>query len=90
VLVGLNRLSGRKPHVADAAHEPTVTVILPVHNEARRIAEKVRNLLELDYPHAKLQILVIGDACTDDSLERASAAGGGLVETIPLTTRAAR
>jgi hypothetical protein len=45
VLVGLNRLSGRKPHVADAAHEPTVTVILPVHNEARRIAEKVRNLL---------------------------------------------
>ncbi|MBC8025547.1 MAG: glycosyltransferase [Steroidobacteraceae bacterium] len=90
MLVGFNRLLGRKPHVADPAFEPTVTVILPVHNEARRIEEKVRNLLALDYPHGKLQVLVIGDACTDDSLERARAAGGGLVDTIPLATRAGK
>ena len=90
MLVGFNRLSGRKPHVADPAFEPTVTVILPVHNEARRIAEKVHNLLALDYPHAKLQLLVIGDACTDDSLARARAAGGGLVDAIPLATRAGK
>ena len=90
MLVGFNRLLGRKSHVADPAFEPTITVILPVHNEARRIAEKVRNLLELDYPHGKLQLLVIGDACTDGSLERARAAGGDLVVTIPLATRAGK
>jgi glycosyltransferase involved in cell wall biosynthesis len=90
VLVGFNRLLGRNPHAASPGYEPTVTVILPVHNEAGRIAEKVRNLLELDYPHTKLQILVIGDACTDDTLERARLAGGGLVETIPLATRAGK
>lgn len=87
--MGLNRLLGRRPHAA-GEFEPTVTVILPVHNEARRIGEKVRNLLELDYPHDKLQILVIGDACTDDTLERARDAGGSLVETIPLATRAGK
>jgi glycosyltransferase involved in cell wall biosynthesis len=90
VLVTVNRVLGRAPHAGDPSFEPTVTVILPVHNEARRIAEKVRNLLELDYPHAKLQLLVIGDACTDDTLERARAAGGGLVEVIPLATRAGK
>jgi hypothetical protein len=90
VLVGFNRLLGRKPHAGDAAFEPTVTIILPVHNEARRIAEKVRNILDLDYPHQKLQVLVIGDACTDDTLDRAKAAGGNLVEVIPLSKRAGK
>lgn len=90
VLVGTNRLLGRKAHVGDDSFEPTITIILPVHNEARRIAEKVRNLLELDYPHEKLQLLVIGDACTDDTLERARAAGGALVEVIPLVQRAGK
>jgi hypothetical protein len=90
LLVLLNRLRGRRMPAADAAHLPTVTVILPVHNEARRIEAKMRNLLELDYPLEKMQVLVIGDACTDDSLERATAAGGGLVQTIALTQRAGK
>jgi glycosyltransferase involved in cell wall biosynthesis len=90
VLVLLNRLTGRAPHVGEPAFEPTVTVILPVHNEAKRIAAKVRNLLALDYPHHKLQLLVIGDACTDDTLEQAKGAGGSVVEVIALTQRAGK
>jgi biofilm PGA synthesis N-glycosyltransferase PgaC len=90
LLVLLNRLRGRRAPAAGAAYLPTVTVILPVHNEARRIEAKMRNLLELDYPLEKMQVLVIGDACTDDSLERAAAAGGGLVQTIALTQRAGK
>ena len=77
VLVLLNRLFGRKTHAAELGYEPTITVILPVHNEAGRIPAKVRNLLALDYPPDKLQMLVIGDGCTDDSLERAARGGRG-------------
>src|SRR5687768_18385609 len=60
---------------------------MPVHNEARRIAAKVANLLALDYPREKMQILVIGDGCTDDTLERAQAAGQGIVTVVPLAGR---
>lgn len=87
VLVAINRLGGRRAHNADVTYEPTLTVIMPVHNEARRIGAKVANLLALDYPREKLQILVIGDGCTDDTLERAMAAGQGTVTVIPLAGR---
>jgi glycosyltransferase involved in cell wall biosynthesis len=87
VLVAINRLGGRRTHSADVSYEPTLTVILPVHNEARRIGAKIDNLLALDYPREKIQILVIGDGCTDDTLERATAAGQGIVSVIPLAGR---
>ncbi len=86
-LILFNRLSRRRLHVGDSTFEPSISVILPVHNEARRVEEKVRNLLALAYPRSKLQILVIGDGCTDDSLERAVGAGGGSVKAIPLALR---
>lgn len=90
LLVLLNRLSGRPTHRGEGAHLPSVSVILPVHNEAVRVVAKVHNLLELDYPHDRLQILVIGDGCTDDSLEQASRAGGDKVVAIPLPRRAGK
>ena len=40
LLVAFNRLIGRRPHAADPACQPTLTIILPVHNEARRIEAK--------------------------------------------------
>jgi glycosyltransferase involved in cell wall biosynthesis len=86
----LNRSMRRRPHEAAAAYEPTLSIVLPVHNEAARVVAKIRNLLQLDYPLQKLQILVIGDGCTDDSLEQAVAAGQGLVQAIPLTQRAGK
>jgi glycosyltransferase involved in cell wall biosynthesis len=90
LLVLVNRLHNRKANARDLNLTPSITVILPVHNEARRIEAKIRNLLELDYPREHLQILVIGDACTDDTLARAEGAGGGIVETIALATRAGK
>jgi glycosyltransferase involved in cell wall biosynthesis len=87
VLVAINRLGGRRAHVPNIGYEPTISVILPVHNEARRIGAKIANMLALDYPHRKMQILVIGDGCTDDTLERAQAAGQGTVTVVPLAAR---
>lgn len=91
LLLLANRLSGNRPHRTASDHEPTISVVLPVHNEASRITHKIKNLIELDYPRDKLQILVIGDACTDDTLERARAAAGEMrMQVIPLAERAGK
>jgi cellulose synthase/poly-beta-1,6-N-acetylglucosamine synthase-like glycosyltransferase len=90
LLMAGNRLAGRRMPVPEPGHQPTVSIILPVHNEARRIPEKVRNLLALDYPAEKVQIVVVGDGCTDDSLERAKEAGAGRVEVVSLDQRAGK
>ena len=53
--------------------EPTVTIIVAAHNEALRIERRLRNLLSLDYPADKLQIIVASDGSTDDTVARAQA-----------------
>lgn len=90
ILVLLNRMGGRAAHRGDGAHVPSVSIILPVHNEAVRVVAKIRNLLDLDYPREQLEILVIGDGCTDDSLEQAQRVGEGRVVTVPLANRAGK
>jgi len=42
----------------DPTFEPDVSLIIPAHNEAEIIEEKVQNCRELDYPKNKLQILL--------------------------------
>jgi glycosyltransferase involved in cell wall biosynthesis len=44
---------------------PSVSLILTVYNEERRIEEKLRNTLELDYPRECFQILVASDGSID-------------------------
>src|SRR5579884_2151938 len=46
---------------------PTVTLTIPVYNEERNIREKLDDVLELDYPADKLQVLVISDASSDNT-----------------------
>lgn len=87
LLALLNRLGGARAHEGAAAHLPTLTILMPVHNEAVRVVAKMRNLLALDYPAEKIQILVIGDGCTDDTLDRARAESQGRATILPLTTR---
>ncbi|MGN7469309.1 glycosyltransferase family 2 protein [Brevibacillus sp. SAFN-007a] len=48
---------------------PTVTVLVPAHNEELVIAATVEHILQLNYPAEKLQIIVIADNCTDRTAE---------------------
>ena len=45
--------------------EPTVTLIIAAHNEEACIASKIENTLALDYPRARLEIIVASDGSTD-------------------------
>jgi len=51
--------------------EPTVTLVIPVHNEEAVIEEKLENSLSLDYPRDKLEIVVASDGSTDGTVELA-------------------
>ena len=45
--------------------EPSVTLIITAYNEEKRIESKLLNTLKIDYPRAKLEIIVASDGSTD-------------------------
>jgi cellulose synthase/poly-beta-1,6-N-acetylglucosamine synthase-like glycosyltransferase len=63
LIEALARLRSRP--VRAGAAEPSVSVVLAAYNEEAHIARKLENLLSLDYPRDKLQIIVVSDGSTD-------------------------
>jgi cellulose synthase/poly-beta-1,6-N-acetylglucosamine synthase-like glycosyltransferase len=59
----------RTRRVRKEAIEPTVTVIVAAYNEEAVIERRLDNLLALDYPADKLEIVVTSDASTDRTHE---------------------
>jgi cellulose synthase/poly-beta-1,6-N-acetylglucosamine synthase-like glycosyltransferase len=47
------------------AFEPTVSILLPGHNEEQVIGQLLKRMSELTYPKSKLQVIMIDDASTD-------------------------
>ena len=55
----------RSRDVRQSIIEPTVSVVMCARNEQQRIGPKLENLLSLDYPADKLQVVVVSDGSTD-------------------------
>lgn len=51
--------------IARGPRMPTVTMLITAYNEEKHIAEKIRNVLALDYPRELLDIVVASDASDD-------------------------
>jgi len=51
--------------VLRSQQEPSVSVVMVVRNEERWLESKMQNLLELDYPPALCQVVVVSDGSTD-------------------------
>jgi len=64
-LLMLSGLLGGEEPVAKAAVLPSVSIIVPAYNEAANIESKLQNLLSLDYPSDRIEILVGSDGSTD-------------------------
>lgn len=62
----LLRLLPARPLARAETELPSVTVLIPMHNEAAVIEGKLRNTLSLDYPRERLEILVVSDGSTDE------------------------
>jgi cellulose synthase/poly-beta-1,6-N-acetylglucosamine synthase-like glycosyltransferase len=65
-----NRLFGRQRHPyidVDTANWPTVTVVIPAHNEEKVISHAIDALLDSDYPAEKFRIMPVNDRSTDNT-----------------------
>jgi cellulose synthase/poly-beta-1,6-N-acetylglucosamine synthase-like glycosyltransferase len=62
------RMSDNVP-TSEPAGWPSVSVSVPVYNEARQIRALLESLLALDYPKDRLQILLISDCSSDGTDE---------------------
>ena len=64
---------------------PLITVSIPAYNEEAAISDTLENLLQVDYPRERMQILVLSDASTDgtDGIVRGFADRGGELLRMP-------
>jgi cellulose synthase/poly-beta-1,6-N-acetylglucosamine synthase-like glycosyltransferase len=70
---------------------PTVTLVISAHNEAASIGAKLENLLSLDYPEDRLEVVIASDGSDDgtDELVRGYAERGVRLVSLPRVGKAA-
>lgn len=67
--------SSLAPLVPPAASLPRVSVVIPVRNDARRLAVCLASLARQNYPAGRLEIIVVDNGSTDGSAEVARQMG---------------
>lgn len=73
----------RRP-IQTGAGTPRVSVVIAAHNEALVIGRRVENLLDLDYPADRLEVIVASDGSTDSTVATASAVGSDRARVLDL------
>ena len=58
-----------KPKNKDFSYQPFVSVIVPTYNEEKVIAKRMKNLVVLDYPKDKYEIIVVDSGSADSTAE---------------------
>lgn len=61
-----------RPHTS-APITPRISLVICAHDEEAVIADKLENVLGLDYPHDALQVIVASDGSKDETVSRARA-----------------
>lgn len=89
VLWVLGRLSGRqrKTEGDDIPFYPSISMIIPVCNEEKRIERKMANTEALRYPADRLQVLFVSDGSTDRTVELIRRRASAAITLVELTVR---
>jgi lipopolysaccharide/colanic/teichoic acid biosynthesis glycosyltransferase len=66
---------------------PSISVLIPAHNEATRLEQKLLNTLRLEYPRDRLEILVASDGSADATADVARAYESARVRVFDLAER---
>lgn len=85
LMAALARIAPRTVR-ADHTRRPTLTVLMPAHNESDVIARKLDSVLALAYPRDRLELLVVDDGSEDRTrhiVEQYTARGVALVPRWP-------
>jgi len=68
VCLGLLYQGSVRPHLRRMSQiVPTVSLVIPTYNEAAVIQQKLENVLQLDYPRDKLEVVVVDSASSDET-----------------------
>ncbi len=59
----------KKEHKYDENYQPNVSIIIPCYNEEKVIEKKLKNILELNYPKEKIEIIIVDDGSKDNLLK---------------------
>jgi biofilm PGA synthesis N-glycosyltransferase PgaC len=78
------KLLPRRTYEKDLNYKPAVSILIAAYNEEKVIEEKIRNLLQLEYPSNKTEILIASDGSTDNTVLRAKRAGKDLIQVLDL------
>ncbi len=58
-----------RPPSAVPHPQPTLSIVLAARNEGARLAARIDNLLSLDYPGVRRQVVVVSDGSTDETMD---------------------
>jgi cellulose synthase/poly-beta-1,6-N-acetylglucosamine synthase-like glycosyltransferase len=86
-LMLLGKLRGSSPLPAAGVGLPSISMIVPVHNESVRIRPKLANTSALQYPTDRLQVLFVSDGSTDDTVDIIRASATPAMQVIELPRR---
>jgi len=90
-LAGIARLIGSRDRQLDSGPElPTVSMIVPVHDERATIEAKLANVQSLAYPPDRFELIVVCDGCTDGTPEVVSPFAGDRTVLVELASRAGK
>ncbi len=90
VLMAMLARVRNSPPRRSTGSEPTITVVVVAHNEAKRIEGRVENLLASEYPAGKLCVLVVSDGSTDETVQRIEAMNHPRAKVLALPERAGK
>ena len=54
----------------DENFQPSVSILVPSHNEEANIEKKLKNLATVDYPKERIEIIVVDDASEDGTVQK--------------------
>lgn len=74
-LLGATLLSAPLQPPASRAPARRFRFVVPAHNESAGIGDTVASLLAVDYPQELFEVVVVADNCSDDTADKARAAG---------------
>jgi cellulose synthase/poly-beta-1,6-N-acetylglucosamine synthase-like glycosyltransferase len=86
LLLALVGLFVRRPR-AEAGYTPKISVLIAAYNEEEAIERKIQQTLALEYPHGKLEVLVLSDCSIDRTNEIVDAFPDSRVRLVKMPER---
>lgn len=87
LLWALTASRGRRDERIGTADMPSVSMIVPVHNEEGAIERKIVNTAALTYPTDRLQVVFVSDGSTDGTVDIIRANATAAMELVELRER---